>query len=323
MKRRPDKGAVARERKGDTVLALETRGLCKDYGGRRAVDGFDMHVPQGAVYGFVGKNGAGKSTVMKMVCDLAAPTSGSIHLFGEEGVGRTATCGSRVGSLIENPGVLENLNAFDNLMCKALALGVVNPKERCREMLRTVGLDGVGKKRVGKFSLGMKQRLGIAFALLGSPDLLLLDEPFNGLDPEGTRELRTLVSDINRMRGVTVVISSHVLDQLDRIATCYGVIADGRMVAELSAEQVETNCGDSLLLKADAPEQALVRLEATFPDLAFSMEPGGYLRVKGCADAERVALVLRDANIAVIELSIVRRDIEDYFVELMEGGRNV
>ncbi len=305
------------------MLALETRKLCKDYGGRRVVDDFDMHVAEGAIYGFVGRNGAGKSTVMKMVDDLATPTSGSIHLFGEESRGRSMACENRVGSLIENPGILENLNAFDNLMCKALALGIVNPKERCRDMLRTVGLEDVGSKRAKKFSLGMKQRLGIAFALLGSPDLLLLDEPFNGLDPEGTRELRTLVSDINRVQGVTVVISSHVLDQLDRIATCYGVIADGRMVAELSAEQVEADCGDSLVLKADSPEQALVRLEAACPDLALVMEPGGYLRVRGCSDAERIALALRDANIAVIELSVVKRDIEDYFVELMEGGIHV
>lgn len=233
---------------------------------------------------------------------------------------QAATGEDRIGSLIEAPGLLEHLSAFDNLMCKALALGVVHPKEQCREALRTVGLDGTGSQRVKRFSLGMRQRLGIALALLGSPDLLLLDEPFNGLDPEGTRELRTLVSEINRSRGVTVVISSHVLDQLDRVATCYGVIANGRMVVEIDAEQVAADCGDSLRVRADSPELALVRLEAACPELSFAMEPGGCLRVRGTADAERVALVLRDAGIAVIELSVVKRDIEDYFVELMEDG---
>lgn len=311
---------AASGKKGERMLALETSGLCKSYGGRLVVDGFDMHVPQGEIYGFVGKNGAGKSTVMKMVDDLVTPTSGTIRLFGEDEASGRSAWGRRVGSLIEDPGVLENLNAFDNLMCKALAIGVVDPKERCAEMLHTVGLDGAGRKRVKKFSLGMKQRLGIAFALIGSPDLLLLDEPFNGLDPEGTRELRTLVFDINRNRGVTVVVSSHVLDQLDRIATCYGVIADGRMVAEVTADQVESACGDSLRIKADAPERALVSLERAFPELSFRMEPGGYLHARGTSDAEQVAFALRDEGIAVIELSVAKRDIEDYFVELMEGG---
>ena len=311
------------------MLAIETRQLCKVYGHQRVIDDLNMHVPQGSIYGFVGKNGAGKSTVMKMIDHLVRPTSGSISLFGSDSESEEANRIQRVGSLIESPGLLPDLSAYDNLMGKALALGLTDPGDSCQSMLRTVGLEDAKRKRVKKFSLGMKQRLGIALALLGSPDLLLLDEPFNGLDPEVTRELRNLIADINRLRGVTVVISSHVLDQLDRIVTDYGVIAHGHMVAEMSAEQVEQDCGDSLRVKADKPEQALVFLERQFPSLRFLMEPGGCLRVRGMVpkdqgdvrvDADQVAYALRDQGITVLELSVVKRDIEDYFVELMEGG---
>ena len=198
------------------MLALETRSLTKAYGHRHVVSNFNMHVPKGSVYGFVGKNGAGKSTVMKMVDHLVHPTSGCIYLFGQESAAKEQEILRRVGSLIEDPGVLPDMSTLDNLMCKALAIGLVNPKERCLEMLEIIGLKEAASKRVKKLSLGMKQRLGVGLALLGSPDLLLLDEPFNGLDPEGTRELRALIVRLNKEQSVTVVISSHVLDQLDR-----------------------------------------------------------------------------------------------------------
>lgn len=243
------------------MLALETRSLTKSYGHKSAVKDFNMHVPEGSVYGFVGKNGAGKSTMMKMVDSLIQPTSGCIYLFEEESSKVEEKRLRRIGSLIENPGVMPNLTTLDNLMYKALAIGITNPKEQCLEMLSIIGLENASSKRVKKLSLGMKQRLGVGLALLGSPDLLLLDEPFNGLDPEGTRELRSLIVRLNVERGVTVVVSSHVLDQLDRIATDYGIIANGIMVDELTAEEVERMCGDSLKLRADSPEQALVKLQ--------------------------------------------------------------
>ena len=195
---------------------VETRGLAKSYRGKRAVDRFDMHVAQGDIYGFVGKNGAGKSTVMKMVCGLATPTEGEIELFGERaGTGSHAGPGRRsggegaprIGALIEAPGIVGNLTAYENLMAKALAMGVVDAPARCRETLALVGLPDTGKKKAHGFSLGMKQRLGLALALIGSPDLLLLDEPLNGLDPEGTRAMRNLLVRLNDTLGVTIVIS--------------------------------------------------------------------------------------------------------------------
>ena len=305
---------------------VETRGLTKSYRGKRAVDRLDLHVAQGDIYGFVGKNGAGKSTVMKMVCGLAAPTEGEIELFGGragavvrgEAVRPAGT--SRVGALIEAPGIAPNLTAYENLMAKALALGVVDASARCREALALVGLEGVGRKKAKGFSLGMKQRLGLALALVGSPDLLLLDEPFNGLDPEGTRAMRNLIVRLNQTLGVTVVISSHVLDQLDRVATRFGIIAEGRMVREMTAEQVQAECGDSLRVRTADPARALALMEEAFPQATLRALPDESLSVAGDYDATAVSRFIHDADQTVLEMSPVRRDIEDYFVELMEGG---
>ena len=225
-----------------------------------------------------------------------------------------------MGALIEAPGIVPNLTAYENLMAKALALGVVDASARCREALALVGLEGVGRKKAKGFSLGMKQRLGLALALVGSPDLLLLDEPFNGLDPEGTRAMRNLIVRLNQTLGVTVVISSHVLDQLDRVATRFGIIAEGRMVREMTAEQMQAECGDSLRVRTADPARALALMEEAFPQARLSALPDGTLAVTGDYDATAVSRFLHDADQTVLELSPVRRDIEDYFVELMEGG---
>ena len=306
---------------------IQTRGLTRVYGGRRVVDGFDMNVCEGDIYGFVGKNGAGKSTVMKMIDGLVESTSGSISLFGAASVDGGAEASEegarqlrRIGVLIEEPALLPNLSAYDNLMAKALALGIADGPARCEEVLRLVGLQGAGKRKTKAFSLGMKQRLGLALALLGSPDLLLLDEPFNGLDPEATRAMRNLIVHLAETFGITVVISSHVLDQLDRMATRYGVIAEGRMVREMTAGEVAAECGGSLRVRtADSP-RALAVLEEAYPAAAFRAEPGGTIVMAGDFDTEAVARTLSGAGQVVLEFSQDHRDIEDYFVALMEGG---
>ncbi|MCI8305733.1 MAG: ATP-binding cassette domain-containing protein [Enterorhabdus sp.] len=306
---------------------IEARGLAKAYGGRRVVDDFAMTVAAGDIYGFVGKNGAGKSTVMKMICGEVAPTAGEVALFGvPTGIGSVQGASGegdqarRIGVLIEQPGLLPNLTAYQNLQAKALAWGIVDGPARCEEVLRLVGLAGAGKQKVRGFSLGMRQRLGLALALLGNPDVLLLDEPFNGLDPEATRAMRNLIVRLAQTFGMTVVISSHVLDQLDRMATRYGVIANGRMVREMSAEEVAAECGGSLRVRtADSP-RALAVLEEAYPAAAFRAEPGGTIVVSGDYDAEAVARTLSGAGQVVLEFSQDHRDIEDYFVELMEGG---
>lgn len=330
-------------KKGESVYVMEARGLAKEYRGQRVVGDFAMHVQPGDIYGFVGKNGAGKSTVMKMIDGLVRPTAGEVLLFGApadtgtaelEATGaavgdaargsRAATDGrQRLGALIEAPGLLPSLGAYDNLMAKALALGLPDARERCEEALRLVGLDGAGRKRAKKFSQGMKQRLGIALALIGQPDLLLLDEPFNGLDPEGTRAMRQLLMRLNQSFGMTMVISSHVLDQLDRIATRYGVIAQGRMVREMTAEAVRAECGDSLRVRTADPARTLALLEQAFPAATLRMEPDQALHVSGSFEPEAVAQRLHADGVTVLEFTEMKRDLEDYFVELMEGGSHV
>lgn len=300
------------------MQVIETRGLTKAYRGRCVVEGFDMHVAEGDIYGFVGKNGAGKSTVMRMIDGLAAPTAGSISLFGRDAA-EDGGARARIGALINEPGLIAHMSARDNLMAKALACGVADAKGRTEEMLRLVGLVDTGSKRAKRFSQGMKQRLGIALALLGSPDLLLLDEPFNGLDPDSTREMRGLIVRMNELFGITVVVSSHVLDQLDRMATRYGVIAEGRMVRELTADEMRAECGESLCVRTAAPEQSLALLGERFPQATLRMEPDKAIRISGAFDALAVAEALRQDGATVLELGESKRDIEDYFVELMEG----
>lgn len=316
--------------------AIETRGLSKVYGGRRVVSDCNMTVAAGDIYGFVGKNGAGKSTVMKMICGAVAPDGGEVVLFGGAAGGAGAgsvpggvdvggpTAGGaaarRIGTLIEEPGLLPSLSAYRNLMAKALAWGIVDAPARCEEVLRLVGLQGAGKRKVRGFSLGMKQRLGLALALLGNPDVLLLDEPFNGLDPEATRAMRNLIVRLNQTLGITVVVSSHVLDQLDRMATRYGVIADGRLVRQMSAEEMAAECGCSLRMRTADTARALAILQEAFPAVVFRAEPDGALVATGAYDVEAVARQLQAAGQMVLEFSQEHRDIEEYFVSLMEGG---
>ena len=290
---------------------IEARGLTKVYGGRAVVRDFSMTVAASDIYGFVGKNGAGKSTVMKMICGDALPTAGEVVLFESDraATGAAGAAGPdeggvrRIGVLIEEPGLLLNLSAYRNLMAKALAWGIVDGPARCEEVLRLVGLSSVGNKKVRGFSLGMKQRLGLAMALLGSPDVLLLDEPFNGLDPEATRAMRNLIVRVNETSGITVVVS-----------------ADGRMVREMTAEEVAAECRSSLRVRTENPARALALLEEAYPALAFKAEPDGAIVITGDYDDGAISRLLAGAGEVVRELSQDHRDLEEYFVELMEGG---
>ena len=294
---------------------IETNGLSKAFGSKMAVDQFDMHVGQGDIYGFVGRTGAGKSTVMRMLAGLAAPTDGEVREFGMQP--REASASRRIGALIESPGLYGSMSATDNLMMKALALGLADPKDKVRDLLDLTGLGSVGSKATKNFSMGMKQRLGLALALLGSPDLLLLDEPLNGLDPEGAREIRRLIMRLNDERGITVVVSSHVLEQLGKMATRYGVIREGRMVREMSAAEVDQECSDFLQLEAANPTLALAVLQERFAGLRFQSMPDGAIRVFGGADAGAVGAALNEQGIAVRGLYAHRRDLEEFFVEMM------
>ncbi len=298
------------------AYAIRTRGLTKRYGAQAAVNALDMNVPRGSIYGFVGRNGAGKSTTMKMLAGLAAPTEGSMELFGRD----ARHYADPIGVIIEEPGVLPNLDARANLMAKALAMGVPDAGAHCAELLDLVDLTSAGRKKVRGFSLGMKQRLGLALAFVGTPDLLLLDEPLNGLDPEGSRAMRLLLARLRDERGVTILISSHVLDQLNRVADRFGVISEGRMVAEFTDQQMQEACGEFIRVETSNNPRALAYLEEALPHAELRMERSGALNVGNMKDTQVIARILQDAGLTILELSPVQRDIESFFLEIMERG---
>lgn len=300
--------------------AIETRALEKKFRGKRALRDLNLTVGRGEIYGFIGKNGSGKSTTMKIVAGLMPATAGEVHVLGAA----LAPCEAHpaVGTLIESPGIYPSLSAYDNLMVKALTLGLVDAKRTCQELLDAVGLADTGRQKAKRFSMGMKQRLGIALALMGNPSVLLLDEPLNGLDPDAARAIRTLIVRLNRERGVTVLISSHVLDQLERMCTCYGIIRDGHMVRELSAAAVEEECASYLAISCTEPERALATLTERVRGARIQMMPDDTLRIDGNVDTAQVGEILMSEGIALSELHRTEGDREAFFVELM-GGHDV
>ena len=227
----------------ENILSAEL--LTKEYKDVKAVDSINLHINQGDIYGFIGRNGAGKTTTLKMISGLAKPTSGSFSLFGipyEELVAKKAF--SQVGRLIEAPGLYLDMSAFDNVYLKCICMGI-RDKSYAKDLLRLVDLDPNSKKKTKGFSLGMKQRLGIAIALVGEPKLIILDEPTNGLDPQGILEIRETILKLNREKGITFIISSHILGELSKMATRYGIIDNGKLIKELTAEELNEK-GDDL-----------------------------------------------------------------------------
>ncbi len=218
---------------------LETKNLTKRYGSFEAVKDMNIHINRGDIYGLIGPNGAGKTTLMKMLVGFAAPTDGEIE----------AAAGDhyleKVGCLIESPGIYGYLNAFDNMKLKALSMGMYDEKE-IRSILDFVGLSREPKKKAGKFSLGMKQRLGIGMALIGSPEFLILDEPINGLDPQGIIEMRELIKRLNEEKKMTIMISSHLLGELQKVATVFGIISEGELVTEVTADELKNSYLDDV-----------------------------------------------------------------------------
>ena len=299
------------------MSVIQTTGLSKRYTDRWAVDRLDLRVEQGDIYGFIGQNGAGKSTTLKLLCGLARPTQGEALLFGKPV--RDSVARRRVGALIEQPGLYPDLSGRENLRLYATLLGLDSPERQVDGILETVGLAPGEKKPVKHCSMGMKQRLGVGLALLGGPDLLLLDEPINGLDPEGIREMRELLLRLNRERGLTILLSSHILGELSKIATRYGIIQEGRMVEQITVEELEQKCTDYLHLRADQPQKAAALLERELHLTRWEMRPEGELRIYESVDARAVGQLLTQAGVAVEEMGLHRQDLEGYFLERMGG----
>ena len=300
-------------------LLLQTRNLTKQYGRHRAVDDVNMHIKKGAIYGFIGRNGAGKTTCLKMISGLSTPSYGEIEMFGYKGKDLQKVR-SRVGCLIEAPGLYGNMSAFDNLNIKCKLTGI-KKKGYIDELLKTVGLDTVGEKKTKHYSLGMKQRLGIALALVGEPDLLILDEPINGLDPQGIVEVRETIQKLAKERGMTICISSHILEELSKLATDYGIIHNGCLVQELTREELMKKCSERIELTLDNPKQAIPVLD----DMGFNsyqvIDKEHIHIFERLGESASLNMELAKAGIPVKGISITSEELENYFLRLT-GGDN-
>lgn len=299
--------------------AIKTVGLSKAYGKKLAVDHLSMTVPEGAIYGFIGQNGAGKSTTQKLICGLTPPTAGEIRLFGKPYT--DVAIRSKTGMLIENAGVYPGLTARENMRLYGLAIGIAHLDSEIDRILKLVGLQETGKKKVKQFSLGMKQRLGIAIALLGNPRLLILDEPINGLDPQGIIEFRDIMTQLNRELGITILISSHILGELSKIATHYGIINNGRMVKELSAQELEKTCQSYLCVRLEKAPAAAKLLKRYIPmEHCELSEEGHELHLFGVQESTGVNRLLWQNGFEVAEIFVHKQDLEEYFLQLMGGS---
>lgn len=295
---------------------IETKNVSKIYGKNKVVKNISMHVPKGAIYGLIGKNGAGKTTLMKMLTGLSEKSDGEIILFHENDKPVSASQ-RRIGLLIETPGVLENMSAFENLKLKAIGMGVYR-KQDVLDILDLVGLGNVGSKKVKKFSLGMRQRLGLGLALIGSPDMLILDEPINGLDPQGILEIRHLIEKLNKERKITVLISSHILDELYKIVSHIGIIDKGELITELTKQEIEEKCQKKLMIKTTEPEKVAVVLEYMSLN-QYTISPDGVVYLyDGFDRIPEINKQLVETGIKVLALEIQNENLEDFYMSITE-----
>lgn len=300
---------------------LETKNLTKKYGSHYAAKDVNIHLEKGQIYGLVGRNGAGKTTILRMLSGLSKPTSGTFDVFGKEGLNNSVTR-KRVGCLIENPGIFPKLSARDNLIIKCKAIGVPDRKV-VDELLEMVGLSGTGKKKAGAFSLGMKQRLGIAMTFIGNPDIVILDEPINGLDPQGIIEVRETIERLNRERNISFIISSHLLDELSKIANKYGFIQNGELIEEITWEQLVQKCTKRVEICVDNTEKAMVELDKMGIKDMVVVDKNHIKVMDGIDRTPDMLRQLIHGNVAVYELMRKNESLEDYYINVTGGGKNV
>lgn len=301
-------------------LLLSTSGLTKQYGHQKAVNGVDIHIKKGSIYGFIGRNGAGKTTFLKMISGLSSPTSGEMELFGYRGR-ELRNVRSRVGCLIETPGLYGDMTAAENIKVKCKLFGM-KQAGYIEDILETIGLEQTGKKKAKHFSLGMKQRLGIGLALVGEPDLLVLDEPINGLDPQGIVEVRDTILRLQQERNMTIIISSHILEELSKIATHYGIIHNGNLLQELTREELMKRCSERIEITLDQADRAIPVLD----DMGFTNYQvvdknhiHVFERLNDCAILNRNLVM---ADVMIRGLTITSEELESYFLNLTGGAAN-
>lgn len=299
---------------------VETRNLTKIYGKQKALDNATIHIKRGEIYGIIGKNGAGKTTLLKLLSNIANPTSGEFTFLGSTPT-EARKSGFRVGTLIEDPGLYYNMDAYKNLIIKCKALGITDKNEPQR-LLDLVGLSDVGKKKVGKFSMGMKQRLGMALAFMGNPDLVILDEPINGLDPEGIIGIREMLTGICKEQGTTIVISSHILEELSKVATSYAIINHGCVLDEIDSDELMHKCEQKTKLKTTDCKKTTTVLE-THGIKNYTVLEEGTIEIFDSSDKlQDISLLLATQNIAVLQLSENSESLEEYYVRLVGGEEN-
>lgn len=297
---------------------LQTNALGKTYGHFKALNGLTLNVPKGSVYGFVGKNGSGKTTLIRLICGLQDPTMGNYTLYGRKNTDRDiAISRRRMGAVVETPSIWLDMTAEDNLKQQYRILGMPS-FDGLRDTLKLVGLEDTGKKKAKHFSLGMRQRLGIAIALAGSPDFLVLDEPVNGLDPQGIIEMRELILKLNRELQITVLISSHILDELSKLATWYGFINNGRIVKEMSAEELENECRKCVRMEVSdtvALSRVLDRMQVDYMILSHNRAD-----VYAKLHVSRLTAALAEENCEVLSMREHDESLESFYINLVGGG---
>ena len=299
---------------------LKTNALCKTYKDCKVLNGLSMNVPKGAIYGFVGKNGAGKTTLIRLVCGLQKPTSGGYILYGTKSTDKEIlNVRRRMGAVVESPAIYLDMTAEDNLKHQYRMLGLPS-YDGLEDILKLVRLENTGKKKAKNFSLGMRQRLGIAIALVGDPDFLVLDEPANGLDPQGIVEMRELILKLNREQQITVLISSHILDELSRLATHYGFIDTGRIVKEISAKELESVCRKCIRLEV-SDTRILSRILDRM-NVEYTIVSDKAADVYAKINVSSLALALAKENCEVISMRERDESLESYYIGLVGGKEN-
>jgi len=300
-------------------IILETNNLEKKYKGFRALNNTNIHIEKGAIYGLIGKNGAGKTTLIRIICGLQEPTNGSYIIYGKSNNSNDIiSARKRMGAIIETPSIYGEMTARDNLIEQYKLVGMPS-FGGIDDLLKLVGLEDTGKKKAKNFSLGMKQRLGIAIALANNPDFLILDEPINGLDPQGIIEIRELILKLNKERRITILISSHYLDELSKIATHYGFLDSGSIIQEITSEELMKKMEHKIILKVNDPKEFVKYFEQN--NISYEVMDSKTINVYGKYNLSKFINELSKKNLIADEIHEQEESLENYYMNLIGGGR--
>lgn len=300
---------------------ITTNELCKKYNKKLVIDHVNMHIPEGSIYGFVGENGSGKTTIMRLLTGLAEPTSGTYELFGlKNNDPRIYEKRKYISAIVETTSLVPTLTAKQNIRYFELYTGIELTEEQRDELLAKVNLHDIEGKKVKNFSLGMRQRLGIALALVSKPKLMFLDEPMNGLDPEGIAELRDLLIELNQKDGITVLISSHILSELEKIASCYGFISHGKIIQEITAQELKEKCRKSLMVKVDNIEKAEKALKG-LGVCDYKVSTNGEIQIYDNVKIKDVMACLDAADVSISAINSSEESVEEYYLNLIKEGK--